>query len=279
VEEKPAPDAKAARLLVVPGEVIGRIGEPVAFEAWSFDGKGRFLRKETAAWSLEGVLGTIGGDGRLVTSGATTSGKVKAAVGELTATTQVRMFAPLPWSFDFEQGPVPRHWVGAGPRFKIDELAGGKRLHKPPQESGLQRASVLVGPAWLSAYTVEGDLLFTRQGRRAGDLGLIDQGYTLDLMGKKQELQLRTWASELEKSTTLPFAAEPDTWYHMKLRVDVQGGKATARGKVWKKDDPEPEPWTISLEDPLPVEAGAPGIYGDSVTDLYYDNLTVRVNP
>ena len=28
----------------------------------------------------------------------------------------------------------------------------------------------------------------------------------------------------------------------------------------------------------LPVLSGAPGIYGDSATDLYYDNITVRMN-
>jgi hypothetical protein len=125
---------------------------------------------------------------------------------------------------------------------------------------------------------MESDVMYTKQGRRAGDLGLVNQGYTLDLMGKKQELQLRTWASELEKSTTLPFAAEPDAWYRMKLRVDVQGENATVRGKVWKKDAAEPADWTITLQDPLPVRAGAPGIYGDSSTDLYWDNLTVKGN-
>jgi outer membrane protein assembly factor BamB len=275
----PAPGAKPARLLVVPAEVIARAGEPLPFEAWSFDDKGRFLGKQNASWSLDGVAGEVSSDGRLATPpAATTAGKVKATVGELSATTQARFFGPLPWSFDFEQGPVPRHWIGAGPRFKVTELGGGKRLNKPPQEAGLQRAAVFIGPPTLSGYTVEADVLFAKQGRRAGDVGLIDQGYTLDLMGKKQELQLRTWASELEKSTTLPFAAEPDVWYHMKLRVDVQGGKGTARGKLWKKEEAEPAQWMISLEDPLPPASGAPGIYGDSVTDLYWDNLTVRAN-
>jgi outer membrane protein assembly factor BamB len=278
-EAPAAGTAAPARLLIVPGEVIGRAGEPVAFEAWAFDDKGRFLRKESAAWAVEGIAGEISAGGRLTTpAAATTAGKVKATVGALSATTQARFFAPLPWSFDFEAGPVPRHWVSAGPRFKVTDLGGGKRLHKPPQEAGLQRAAVIIGPPSLSGYTVEGDLLFTRQGRRAGDLGLINQGYTLDVMGKKQELQLRTWASELEKSTTMPFPAEPDTWYRMKLRVDAQGDKATVRGKVWKTDEPEPPGWTIALEDPLPVLTGAPGIYGDSASDLYYDNMTVRAN-
>ncbi len=278
-EAAPAADAKPARLLVVPAEVIAAAGPPFAFEAWSFDDQGRFLRKEKATWSVEGVQGAIDADGRLTTSGpATTSGKVKAVLGDLSATTQVRLFGPLPWTFDFEGGTFPRHWISAGPRFKVDDLGGGKRLHKPPQETGLQRAAVYIGPPSLKACTVEADVLFTRQGRRAGDVGVINQGYTLDLMGKKQELQLRTWASELEKSVTLPFAAEPDVWYHMKLRVDAQGDKGTARGKLWKKDDAEPADWTIALEDPQVVPEGAPGIYGDSATDLYWDNLTVKGN-
>lgn len=271
--------ARASRLLVVPGEVIASVSQPIAFEAWSFDDQGRFVRKEKASWSVEGLSAAIDGEGRLTASGpGSTAGKVKATVGELTASTQVRLFSSLPWTFDFEQGAVPRNWIGAGPRFKVTDLGGGKRLHKPTLEAGLQRATVYIGPPTLSGYTVESDLLFTRQGRRAGDVGLVNQGYTLDLMGKKQELQLRVWASELEKSVTLPFAAQPDVWYRMKLRVDTQGERGTARGKVWKKGEPEPQQWTITLEDPMAVPAGAPGVYGDSVTDLYWDDLTVKVN-
>lgn len=278
-EPAPAKDAAAARIIVVPAEVVAPTDKPVAFEAWSFDDHGRFLRKEKAAWTVEGLQASIDGQGRLTAAGpATTAGRVKATVGALSATTQVRLFGPLPWTFDFEQGAFPRHWLGAGPRFKVDELAGGKRLHKPPQQSGLQRAAVYLGPTWLKGYTVEADVLFTREGRRAGDLGIINQGYTLDLMGKKQELQLRTWASELEKSVTLPFAAEPGTWYRMKLRVDGRGETGTVRGKVWKKGEAEPAAWTITLDDPLLVPEGAPGLYGDSVTDLYWDDVTVRVS-
>jgi outer membrane protein assembly factor BamB len=278
-ETTPAADAKATRLLIVPGEVIGKAGEPVAFEAWAFDDLGRFLRKEKAAWSLDGVAGEIGADGRLTTpASATTSGKVKATVGDVSATTQVRLFGPLPWTFDFESGSFPRHWIGTGPRFKVVDHDGGKRLQKPPQEVGLQRAAAFIGPPSLSGYTVEADLMATKEGRRVGDVGLINEGYTLDLMGKKEELQLRVWASELEKSSTVPFVAEPGVWYHMKLRVDVAGDKATARGKVWKKADAEPAEWTVTVEDPIGVKTGAPGLYGDSVTDLYWDNVTVKGN-
>jgi hypothetical protein len=64
----------------------------------------------------------------------------------------------------------------------------------------------------------------------------------------------------------------------MKLRVDANGDQGTARGKIWKASDPEPQDWTITLEDPQVVKAGSPGVYGDSVTDLYWDDLTVRTN-
>jgi hypothetical protein len=63
----------------------------------------------------------------------------------------------------------------------------------------------------------------------------------------------------------------------MRLRVDVTGDKGVIRGKIWKKADAEPTPWTITLDDPLPVRQGSPGLYGDSVTDLYWDNLNVKV--
>ena len=62
----------------------------------------------------------------------------------------------------------------------------------------------------------------------------------------------------------------------MKLRVDMAGEKATVRGKVWKKADAEPADWTITLDDPIRAR-GRPGIYGDSATDLYWDNLVVKV--
>jgi len=276
----PAPaGAAVARLLVVPAEVVAGAGAPVAFEAWAFDEKGRFLRKEKAQWSLEGLAGEMTPDGVLkAPAAATTVGRIKATAAGQSGSAQARLFGPLAWTFDFENGTVPRHWIGAGPRFKVTDLGGSKRLHKPPVTSGLSRSTVFVGPATMKGYTVEADLLATRQGRRLPDMGLINQGYTLDVMGRQQKLQLRTWGAELDKSANAPFAVEPDTWYRAKLRVDVAGEKGTVRGKVWKKGEVEPEAWTITLEDPIVVQEGAPGIYGDSVTDVYYDDFTVKVN-
>ena len=276
--DPPSADARPAALRVVPAEVIGTAGEPVSFEAWLFDDKGRFIRKDEARWTVEGLDGSISAEGVLTSPAATTAGKVEATFGDLTASAQVRLFGPLPWSFDFDDGKVPRHWIGAGRRFKVAELGGSQRLQKPPVERGLSRSSVYIGPPDMKGYTVEADLLGTKKGRRMPDMGVINQGYTLDVMGRHQRLQIRTWAAHLEKSASVPFPVEADTWYRAKLRVDVDGTKGTARGKVWKKGEPEPGDWMITLEDPIVVQEGAPGIYGDSPIDIYYDNVTVKVN-
>ena len=189
----------------------------------------------------------------------------------------MRLFGPLPWSFDFEDGTRPRHWIGAGTRFKVAELDGSSVLHKPPVTRGLSRSSVFVGPPSMAGYTVEADLRATKKGRRMPDMGVINQGYTLDVMGRHQRLQIRTWAAELEKSVNVPFTVEPDVWYRAKLRVDVDGDEGTVRGKVWKAGEPEPGEWSITFVDPIAVQKCAPGIYGDSPIDVYYDNISVKV--
>ena len=47
------------------------------------------------------------------------------------------------------------------------------------------------------------------------------------------------------------------------------------RGKVWKRDEAEPEGWTIEVEDPIVHRQGSPGIYGYSAAEIYYDNVSV----
>jgi hypothetical protein len=64
----------------------------------------------------------------------------------------------------------------------------------------------------------------------------------------------------------------------MKLRVDVEADHTLVRGKVWNRDDPEPADWTITVTDPARIEQGAPGIYGYSPVDIYFDNLRVYAN-
>ena len=67
----PAADAQGgAAARSCPARSSARPGEPVAFEAWSFDDKGRFLRKETATWSARRARRRRSrADGRLTDAG------------------------------------------------------------------------------------------------------------------------------------------------------------------------------------------------------------------
>jgi hypothetical protein len=142
------------------------------------------------------------------------------------------------------------------------------------------RRTVYIGDPNAKGYVIEADLRGAQRGRRKPDMGLVSHRYTLAMMGNRKQLMIRTWLSEMERfSKVIPFEWETNVWYRVKLRVDVaqDGGKATLRGKVWKKGEAEPAAWTIEAEDMPPHTNGSPGIYGYSAADIFYDNI--RVTP
>jgi hypothetical protein len=113
------------------------------------------------------------------------------------------------------------------------------------------------------------------------DIGLIAQRYTLELGGRDQRLQLRSWAAEVARraTVTVPFQWQPDVWYTMKLRAEVAEGQAIVRGKVWPRGADEPGDWTIELVDPAPNQSGSPGLFGEaSNAEIFLDNITVTPN-
>ena len=50
----------------------------------------------------------------------------------------------------------------------------------------------------------------------------------------------------------------------MKFRAETQGDKATLKGKVWPRDEKEPDAWTIEVTDDVPNLVGSPGLFGDT---------------
>ena len=281
-EEPAAKGAAPAVLQVMPAEVLIEPGKAARFEVRAFDDKGRPVAAPAGVeWSLQGLAGKVDGGAFTPEAGRSQAGKVTAKAGSLTAEARVRVIPPLPLSEDFEayeEGKNPAWWIGAGIRFKVAAKDGNKVLVKPPSQAGVHRADTWIGPASLANYTIQSDLLGTAQGRRRPDMGLSNSGYTMDLMGAHQKIQLRSWASDLRVEKSVPFPWDPDIWYTMKLRVDQQGDKALVRGKVWKKGEPEPAEWTITAEDPHPIRQGSPGLYGYSPVDIHYDNVKVTVN-
>lgn len=273
------------RVQVVPAEALMAPGETAPFSIRAFDAKGRPLPAGSgkAVWALQGLEGSLDQAGRFTAAArpAAQAGHVEARLGGARATARVRVIPPLPWLEDFERcqpGESPASWVGARGKFVVAERDGGKVLRKEPRPRGLNRSATYMGPPSLKNYTIQADVLGTRKGRRLADIGLIAGGYTLDLQGAHQKLQVRSWASVLRMAQEVDFAWEPDTWYRIKLSVSVGREKATVSGKVWPRDAAEPDRWTIRVDDPLPIAGGSPGLVAYTPVDAYYDNIQVRVN-
>ena len=270
-----------ASVQIVPTEVLAQPGDSLQFSVRAFNDEGvQIIGAKAAEWSLNGLSGTIDENGKLTLepNQVGQAGTVSAKIEDLQNSARVRVIPPLPWQENFEsieEGKSPPHWVRATNRFAVREMDGNKILVKPPARRGLHRSNVYIGPPNMKNYIVQVDLLGTKPKRNMPDMGLIANRYTLEMQGNHQRLQVLSWRSDLRMAKWIDFKWEPNVWYTMKMRVDVVDDTAHVKGKVWAKGEPEPEEWTITVEDPLPNREGSPGIYGYSPAEIYYDNLKV----
>ncbi len=285
VEGLPNPNRPATHVQVVPTELILRPGETVDFRVRLFDEHGSFIREEkTATWTLDALKGTID-NGKFVSAAdaGTQVGLVKATVGNVTGSAGVRVFSPLPWSENFDAmavNTIPPSWVNATMKYIVRDVNGNKVLVKTTEGSSLlSRARAYFGPSNFSNYTVEADVLATQKRRQQGDGGVIAQRYVLTIYGNAQTLHIEPWQPETKRTVSVPFAWKPDTWYRLKLEVqNLPDGKTRARGKAWLATEPEPAAWMIERIDPIPNRQGSPGIFGNGLAELYFDNLKVYAN-
>ncbi|MEM7050320.1 MAG: PQQ-binding-like beta-propeller repeat protein [Acidobacteriota bacterium] len=274
---------KASQLQALPAETVLGPGDVVALRLRSFDAKGNAVGETTKAeWSLDGLQGTLEGHRfRADPEVPYQAGLIVAKVGDLTASARVRVVADLPYSEDFEGlavGSKPVHQIAYLRAWAVEEREGGKVLAKNPSPAKLNRHLTFLAPPTWSNYTIQADALGTRTGRRLPDIGLINSGYSLDLMGAHQRLEVRSWASALRMAEKVDFSWDPETWYTLKLKVESTQEEAKILGKVWKRGEPEPAEWTITVVDPHPIRQGSPGLIGYSPTPLYYDNVEVTEN-
>jgi len=281
----PVSSQAATHVQVVPTELILKPGDKVNFRVRLFDAQGNFIREESdATWSLDQLKGTIETGHFTASSDAITqAGLVKATVGGISGTASVRVFPPLPWSENFDSFAVntlPPAWVNTTLKFTVRDQNGNKVLTKLTEGSSLlSRARAYMGPSDWSNYTVEADVNATQKRRQQGDAGVIAQRYVLTLYGNSQMLHLEPWQPEIQRTKSVPFAWKPDTWYRLKLEVaNLPDGKTRARGKAWPANEPEPGAWMIERIDPIPNRQGAPGIFGNGLAELYFDNIKVYAN-
>jgi outer membrane protein assembly factor BamB len=277
-------DGAPAYLQVSPTELVLAPGQTVRLHAKLFDDRGRFLREEKATWSLDGLKGTVT-DGALsvATDPAEQAGLVKATVGSLTGEARARVVRPLPWDQTFESypdGAAPAGWVNAvAGKFSVTTLDGQKVLQKAPDNTIFKRLRAFIGPVDWSNYTFEADVRANTRRRQMADIGITAQRYTLVLYGNSQQLKLEPWEPETQRTATVPYAWKPDSWYHLKLRVEnTPDGQVRARGKVWPTGQTEPTEWMIDKVDPAGNRQGAPGFFVDAEFGAYLDNLKIAAN-
>lgn len=270
---------------VVPTELMLKPGDKVSFRARLFDAQGNFIREEPAAtWSLDQLKGTVeNGQFTVASDSVAQAGSVKATVDGVTGAAGVRVFPPLPWSETFESlapNSLPPTWVNTTLKFGVRDQNGNKVLAKLTEGSSLlSRARAYMGPSDWSNYTVEADVSATQKRRQQGDAGVIAQRYSLTLYGNSQMLHLEPWQPEIVRTKSIPFAWKPDTWYHLKLQVEnLPDGTTRARGKAWAAGETEPAAWMVERIDPIPNRQGAPGIFGNGLAELYFDNIKVYAN-
>ena len=222
-------------------------------------------------------------------------------------------------------GAVPPGWVNTAGKFEVVTLAGNKVLRKINTKSNpvFSRGNAYLGLPTMKDYTIEADVMGTRvigsakaakekeggeEGVKRGakkasedkddkaekkaympDMGIVANRYTLMLASNDQSTLLRimSWNALPRVDRTIGYQWQPGVWYRLKLTVTRQGDAALVRGKVWKRDTPEPSAWTIEVTDPRPNVEGCPALYG-YVTgieeaggvgpEVYFDNVLVTPN-
>jgi outer membrane protein assembly factor BamB len=319
---KDAPAAKSAKLAhlqIYPADVTLHPGESVDLKARTYDDHGHLIGEAAVEWSLagmrppEGLPPPAAGakpappapalQGELsARSGASTKltvakappgqfGRVVCKLGELTGEARIRVAPVLPLTADFSkvpEGRTPGGWVSTQGKFAVVDKDGKKMLKKLAVNPSplVARANAFMGMPNLTDYTIEADLMGTKVGDDLPDMGIVANRYHLMLWGNTQQLRLVSWDALPRVDKTIAWPWKPNVWYHLKLTVEQDGGKATVRGKVWQGSQPEPKDWTVEFVDPVPNKEGSPALYGYAAgilenrpgTDIFYDNVKVTPN-
>jgi outer membrane protein assembly factor BamB len=275
-------DQKPAQLKVVPCELLVGPGEKQQFTVRLYNSRGQFLKESPAKFTVEGA-GTVSEKGEFAapSDAQHVASMVTASVGDLSSRARVRIVPKLPWKFDFEGlKDAPITWVGARYRHVMRQVDNSNAMVKITTIPLGTRSRLSMGPSDLNDYTVQTDFKASVVNGKLPDVGVIAQGYTLEVSGENKWLKLMSWiAHDKRTQKEMEFDLTPNVWYSLKLRAGNEDGKAVLQGKVWKRDDKEPRDWTIELKDPMPNMAGAPGLFGNATNaELFIDNVSVTAN-
>jgi outer membrane protein assembly factor BamB len=302
----------ATQLQIVPSEVLLRPAQTVSFRVRSLDANGFMVDEikdlKSVKWTqyipptakVRAMLpGSFNEQGQFTAAPEPkpSAGAYEASLGALKGYMRGRTLPYLPIKQDFESASLtetnefdgglfaypPLPWIGARFKFEIRDKDGSKVLAKTTDNPFFQRATVFIGEANTKNYTIEADVMSDGNRRVMSDVGLINQRYLVVLKGNEQKLEVN---SNLER-LRVPAADEPPNfkwlpkvWYRLKARVDTApDGSGIVKAKAWKKDEREPEKWTLEVPHKHAHESGSPGLFGFSPqVKVYIDNVTVTPN-
>ena len=314
---KPGP---ATQLQVIPYEVLLRPGQTQAFRIRSIDARGFTVTENIDPKSVKWepyipptalvkatMKGAFNAEGQLVTEKAPvgSAGQFKAILTsaegkELAGFIKGRILPRLPLKQNFETFAItnkttnsiepetffaypPLPWNSARFRFEVrnKDLDGGtnQALVKTIDNKLFQRGQIFFGFPEMSNYTIEADVLSEGNRRKMSEVGLINQRYAVILKGNAQELEVNSNQERIKVAK--PFKWAPNTWYRLKVRVDVaQDGSGIVRGKAWKRNEPEPSEWTIEVPHKHAHQNGSPGLFGFAPQEqrVAIDNISVTSN-
>jgi hypothetical protein len=302
---------KAAQLQIVPSEVLLNPGEAAGVRVRTLDANG-FLVEEikdlkSVKWApyipptarvRATMKASFDDKGRLVAGPDRTpsAGAFQATLGSMHGYMRGRVLPGLPLKEDFQSFALtekptnapngelfaypPLPWIGARFKFEVREKDGNKALTKTIDNKLFQRAFVFLGEADMAGYTIQADVMSEGNNRKMSDVGVINQRYAIVLKGNEKKLEVNSNLERLRVATN--FKWSPNVWYRLKARVDLAAdGSGVVRAKAWKRDDPEPEKWTLEVPHRTAHQTGCPGLFGFSPQEMlaYIDNIEVTKNP
>jgi outer membrane protein assembly factor BamB len=306
--EKPWPTpGKATQLQVIPSEVLLHPGDRAGFRVRSLDANGFTVAESIplnqVKWAsyippTAKVKSTMKADfndaGELVVSPepVLSAGAFEATSGEMKGYVRGRVLPALPIKQDFESFSLietnsegiafaypPLPWIGARFKFDVRDKDGTKAFVKTTDNRFFQRATVFIGTTEMNNYTIQADVMSDGNRRKMSEIGVINQHYLIVLKGNEQKLEVNSNQERLRVATD--FKWTPNVWYHLKARVDLNpDNSAVVRAKAWKREEPEPEKWTIEVPHRTAHRSGSPGIFGFSPQEMrvFVDNIAVTPN-
>jgi outer membrane protein assembly factor BamB len=304
--EKPWPAAgKPTQLQAIPSEVLLHPGDKASFRVRSLDANGLTVAESIPAEKIKwagyipatakvraSMKGAFEANGELVAAPdeVYSAGAYEATYEDLKGYIRGRVMPNLPIKQDFESFTLtetnregmpyaypPLPWIGARFKFDVRDLEGNKVLAKTTDNRFFQRAMMFIGTPDMKNYTIQADVMSDGNRRKMSEVGIINQHYLIVLKGNEQKLEINSNQDRLRVAQD--FKWSPKVWYRLKSRVDRKpDGSATVRAKVWKREDAEPDAWTLEVPHKTAHQQGCPGLFGFSPQDMriFIDNIEVK---